>query len=129
MIGIKRAVPCIAVELSTITSCYIPGVRTRSSSPFTLHGGSAGMAKIRLPPPDPFDFRNPDDWRRWKRRFQQFREASGLSGESASKKISTLLYSTALEKRRRAFSRRRTQLLKTALTTTASWRNSMCTST
>ena len=50
------------------------------------------MAQIRLPPPDPFDFRNPDDWPRWKRRFQQFREASGLSGESASKQISTLLY-------------------------------------
>ena len=50
------------------------------------------MAQIRLPPPDPFDFRNPDDWPRWKRRFQQFCEASGLSGESASKQISTLLY-------------------------------------
>ena len=58
----------------------------------TLHGGSVGMAQIKLPPPDRFNFRNPDDWPRWRRRFQQFREASGLSDESAAKQISTLLY-------------------------------------
>ena len=51
------------------------------------------MAQIRLQPPDPFDFRNPEDWPRWRRRFQQFREASGLGDEtSASKQISTFLY-------------------------------------
>ena len=50
------------------------------------------MAQIRLQTPDPFNFRNPDDWPRWKRRFQQFREASGLSEEAPSKQTSTLLY-------------------------------------
>ena len=50
------------------------------------------MAQIRLQPPDPFNFRNPDDWPRWKRRFQQFREASGLSEAAAPKQISTFLY-------------------------------------
>lgn len=50
------------------------------------------MAQILLQPPDPFDFRNPDDWPRWRRRFQQFREASALSDESATKQISTFLY-------------------------------------
>ena len=50
------------------------------------------MAQIRLQPPDPFNFRNPDDWLRWKRRFQQFREALGLSEAAASKQISTFLY-------------------------------------
>ena len=50
------------------------------------------MAQIQLPPPDRFNFRNPDDWPRWRRRFQQFREAYGFSGESAAKQISTLLY-------------------------------------
>jgi predicted dehydrogenase len=50
------------------------------------------MAHIQLPPPDRFNFRNPDDWPRWRRRFQKFREASGLSGDSAAKQISTLLY-------------------------------------
>ena len=58
----------------------------------TPHGGSVGMAQIQLPPPDRFNFRNPDDWPRWRIHFQQFREVSGLSGESSAKQISTLLY-------------------------------------
>ena len=47
------------------------------------------MEQIRLQPPDPLDFRNPDDWPRWRRQYQQFR---GLSDESASKQICTFLY-------------------------------------
>lgn len=50
------------------------------------------MAQICLEPPEPFNFRKPDNWSRWKQRFQQFRVASGLSEASASKQISTLLY-------------------------------------
>ena len=50
------------------------------------------MAQVRLEPPEPFNFRNPDDWQRWKRRFQQFREASGLSEQAVAKQVSTLLY-------------------------------------
>ena len=50
------------------------------------------MAQIRLQPPEPFNFKNPDDWPRWKRRFQQFRVASGLEAEEAVKQVSTLLY-------------------------------------
>lgn len=50
------------------------------------------MAQLRLLPPDQFDFRNPDDWPRWKRRFQQFREASSLTEDSAKKQVNTLLY-------------------------------------
>ena len=42
--------------------------------------------------PDPFNFKNPDDWPRWKRRFEQFRVASGLEDEDATKQVSTLLY-------------------------------------
>ena len=50
------------------------------------------MAVIRFQPPDPFNFRNLDIWLRWKNRFQQFRDASGLSSESESKQVSTFLY-------------------------------------
>lgn len=49
------------------------------------------MANIRLQPPSPFDFKNPDTWPRWKRRFEQFRQASGLASKE-DKKVSTLLY-------------------------------------
>lgn len=50
------------------------------------------MAQLRLHPPDPFNFKAPDEWPRWKKRFEQFRVASGLAEDSAAKQTSTLLY-------------------------------------
>ena len=50
------------------------------------------MAGIRLTPPEAFNFKQPDEWARWKKRFEQFRIASGLHVESAVKQVSTLLY-------------------------------------
>ena len=50
------------------------------------------MQNIQLQPPEPFNFKTPDDWPEWKRCFQQFRVASGLDGEADFKQISTLLY-------------------------------------
>jgi hypothetical protein len=45
-----------------------------------LHGGSGKiMAQIQLQVPATFNFSNPDEWRRWKRRFEQYRCASGLT--------------------------------------------------
>ena len=57
-----------------------------------LHGGSGGMSTLQLRPPEPFDFKSPDGWLKWKRRFEQYRDASGLSGESDARQVSTLLY-------------------------------------
>ncbi len=50
------------------------------------------MASVRLQPPSAFDFKDPDAWQRWKRRFEQFRLASGLSEDDGAKQVSTLLY-------------------------------------
>ena len=50
------------------------------------------MASIRLQPPSPFDFKDPDAWPRWKRRFEQFHLAAGLNTEDGEKQVSTLLY-------------------------------------
>ena len=52
------------------------------------------MAKsnIQLKPPECFDFSQPDTWLKWKKRFEQFRVASGLNGEDESRQVSTLLY-------------------------------------
>ena len=52
------------------------------------------MANVRLQPPDRFNFRNPDEWpiSKWKRRFEQFRSASGLATEDELRQVSTLLY-------------------------------------
>ena len=66
-----------------------------SSIEFTiiLHGGSAGwtlalaLAQVCLQPPDPFNFKVPDDWPRWEWQFGQSRVTSGLT-EGPDKKLS-----------------------------------------
>ena len=50
------------------------------------------MANLRLQPPDPFNFRNPDEWTKWKGRYEQFRTASGLKSADETRQVSTLLY-------------------------------------
>ena len=50
------------------------------------------MASLRLEVPENFDFRSPDDWPRWKKRFEQFCLGSGLAGEDEERQTSTLLY-------------------------------------
>ena len=50
------------------------------------------MATIHLQPPEHFDFKSPNGWPKWKRRFEHFRAASGLSATSAAQQVSTLLY-------------------------------------
>ena len=50
------------------------------------------LANVRLQPPDPFDFKQPDNWTRWLDRFEQFRVASGLDKEDEPKQVSRLLY-------------------------------------
>jgi len=47
---------------------------------------------IPLRPPEPFDFKKPDGWANWKRRFEQFLSTSGLDKEDEARQVSTLLY-------------------------------------
>ena len=47
---------------------------------------------IPITPPEKFDFKKPDEWLKWKRRFEQFLSASGLDKEDESRRVSTLLY-------------------------------------
>ena len=47
---------------------------------------------IPLKPLEAFNFQKPDEWSKWIKRFEQFRLASGLSGESETRQVSTLLY-------------------------------------
>ena len=49
-------------------------------------------ATVSLKPPGRFDFKRPDAWPRWKRRFEQYLTATGLDKEEDARKISTLLY-------------------------------------
>ena len=51
------------------------------------------MAETCLQPPDPFNFKVPDEWLWWWCRFEQFRVTfGGLKDASASKQVNTLLY-------------------------------------
>ena len=46
---------------TSLNNHFSATVNTNITSQFTLHGGS-GMAQVRIEPPEPFHFRNLDDW-------------------------------------------------------------------
>ena len=50
------------------------------------------MAELRLSAPEPFDFKKPDEWAKWNRHLEQYRQASKLSNESGSRQVNTLFY-------------------------------------
>ena len=63
--------------------------------PTTLHGDRSGItmaAGIHLQSPESFNFQTPNEWPRWRKRFEQFRIASGLGSKSEDQQINTLLY-------------------------------------
>ena len=43
-------------------------------------------------PPESFKFSLPEEWSRWIRRFERFREATGLDEKPESTQVSTLMY-------------------------------------
>ena len=47
---------------------------------------------MNLQPPTPFSFTKSDEWPKWKRRFEQYRQASGLVEKGEQRQVSTLLY-------------------------------------
>ena len=55
------------------------------------------MARLQLQPPEPFDFKKPDEWPRWSKRFEQFRVASGLNSKDETRQVCTLLYCLGAE--------------------------------
>ena len=50
------------------------------------------MANIHFQPPESFNFRKPDEWPHWRKRFKQFRIASGLVEEAEERQVNMLLY-------------------------------------
>ena len=50
------------------------------------------MAAFQIAPPEPFDFTVPENWLSWSRRFDRFREVSGLEMKDDGIQISTLVY-------------------------------------
>ena len=82
---INRVVPRVHIKCcdnhSSNTYSIVHGVRNKRK-----------MASLHLQVPEHFDFRSPDDWPRWKKRFEQFHLTSGLVSESETRQISALLY-------------------------------------
>ena len=50
------------------------------------------MSTVNLQPPAPFCFHKTDEWPKWKRRFEQYRQASGLADKGDERQVSTFLY-------------------------------------
>ena len=50
------------------------------------------MAEIRITPPENFTFSRPEEWIKWIRRFERFRQASGLAKKEQVSQIHTLIY-------------------------------------
>ena len=50
------------------------------------------MASYQMPPPKSFNFSKPEEWPKWFRRFQRFRQASGLTDKSEENQVNTLVY-------------------------------------
>ena len=73
-------------------SKFVDRSATARALMWPAHWQTETEAQVHLQPPGPFNFRTPDDWPRWKRRFKQFRVTSGLSADSAKKQVNTLLY-------------------------------------
>ena len=55
------------------------------------------MASYQISAPEPFDFANTEEWPRWVRRFERFRESSELSQKSEENRISTFIMGDAAE--------------------------------
>ena len=50
------------------------------------------MATATFPPPAAFDFAQPQEWPRWKKRFMRYRETTALDKKEDEIQISTLIY-------------------------------------
>ena len=62
----------------------------------TSHGVRSGfprtMTSFRVQLPEKFDFSRQEEWPKWSRRFERFRQASGLAKEEEESQINTLIY-------------------------------------
>ena len=51
------------------------------------------MTSYQITAPEPFNFTHTEEWPRWIRRFERFRQASGLVEKSEENQVNTLIYS------------------------------------
>ena len=63
----------------------------RASEP--VHGVRSEMATYHIPAVEKFDFSQPDEWPKWLRRFERFRQASGIDSKTEESQVNALVYS------------------------------------
>lgn len=51
------------------------------------------MASYQIPALEKFDFSQPEEWPKWIRRFERFRQASGIASKTEESQVNTLVYS------------------------------------
>jgi len=51
------------------------------------------MASFQIVTPENFNFNRPEEWPQWIRKFERFRQASGLYSKDDAKQVNTLIYS------------------------------------
>ena len=68
---------------------------TPVSPPATVPSTPAPVmaATFQVPAPEPFTFSRPEEWPKWRRRFERFRIASGLASKDDETQVNTLIYS------------------------------------
>ncbi|KAK7884427.1 hypothetical protein WMY93_027550 [Mugilogobius chulae] len=53
---------------------------------------AAVAAAFQVSPPTKFDFKKPEEWPKWIKRFERFRIASGLESQPEESQVNTLIY-------------------------------------
>ena len=86
---IRKMTYCdVASGLCTYISCVLVNVFIAFESwpvcniKYGVRSGGKETMTVQSKPPSPFPFDRPDKWQRWRRKFEQFPKASGLSTES-----------------------------------------------
>ena len=51
-----------------------------------------GMATFQVTPPENFSFTDPEEWPKWIRRFERFRQVSELDEKEEETQVSNLIY-------------------------------------
>ena len=81
--------PCLIkpVVLLSLSACFYDLILShgvRSGFPWT-------MTSFRVQLPEKFHFRRQEEWPKWSRRFERFREASGVAKEEEESQINILI--------------------------------------
>ena len=51
------------------------------------------MASYQIAPPETFNFARPEEWPKWIRRFERYRQVSDLCSKPEESQVNTLIYS------------------------------------